>query len=136
MKQDVAMMPPEQTGFWDGWWGSRIKEATGAAGAVRRDLVVLVEGMRVLLGTYCELGEFSTAEATLRFLEARMREADLESAAARARLVPYDKSGGGLEQVLERYTASIPALRERVCLLASGGAPKLELTFTKEEMLA
>ncbi|MXP65949.1 hypothetical protein E0493_21615 [Roseomonas sp. M0104] len=136
MKQDVAMMPPEQTGFWDGWWGSRIKEATGTAGAVRKDLVALAEGMRVLLGAYCELGEFPAAETTFRSLEARFREADLESAAARARLVPYDKSGGGLEQVLERYATNIPALGERVRLLASGNAPKLELTFTKEEMLA
>jgi hypothetical protein len=134
LKQDVAMMPPEQTGFWDGWGGSRVKEATSTADAVRRDLVVLTEGIRVLLSTYFELGELSAAEEAFKILRARIDEANLESAATRARLVPYDKNGAGLEQVLDRYATYMPALEEHVSLLASGNAPKLELTFTRNEV--
>jgi hypothetical protein len=134
MKAHIDQMPPEETGFWDGWDGDGFAEAEKASIAVHEDFAVIADGLRLVVATYFELGEIGAAMDAFSRICSRMVEAGLRTAADRARLLPYPKGGPGPEHVFETVLAEIPSAKRRLSLLAAGHIPELAFEFQPNEV--
>jgi hypothetical protein len=134
MKANIARMPKARTAFRDGFKGPGIEDARAAYDRVRDDFAVLGEGLRRLVVTYVDLGEYGAAQAAFTGVCERLSEADLQAAADRARLLPYRSEAGSPEGPFEAFLAGIPVVTARLQSLEDGQAPPVELSFMAAEL--
>ena len=134
MKVNVAQMPTAETDFWTGWRGSGVDEAEKKWKAVHQDFAVIADGLRRSVSAYWELGEFGAAQQAFERIWNQLVSAGLQTAADRARLLPYPEEGDAPELVFENFLAAMPLAAERLRLLASGETPELEFTIEASEV--
>jgi hypothetical protein len=90
--------------------------------------------LRQVVGAYLDLSQFDAASNTFREFCTSVRAA-LQTAADRARLLPYPSGGPGPEHTFENVLAGIPEIEQHLALLALGQIPDFELELNSEDTL-
>jgi hypothetical protein len=114
LRANVAAMPDERTGFFDGFFGSGIEDAKGKYAEVELDIWTLKEGCAALLRGYAELGEMNAARTALSRVVQQIGLVTLDDAARKARLIPMPKEGLAPEDVPRRFKDAILDIEARL----------------------
>ena len=129
LKSNIAAMPSEKGGLFEGWFADRREDARKQYAAVQTDIAVLAKGCRAVLDTYEGLGEPHAARVAFgQFLDT-INSLDLDQAFRRARLVAGEKDKPAPETLIVQFQEANIGLATAL-LPAPQPQPGLELQLT------
>lgn len=131
----IRRMPPAETGLWDGWDAGWLEEARGAYDRVRDDFAIIGEGLHRVVDAYWQHAEYASARTAVSRVCADLDVAGLDTAARRARLLPFDAAPGGPERVFRTFRLARPRLETRLRDMAAGAVPEVQTGFRWMELL-
>lgn len=121
----IAELPIPGNSFWDNWGRSKARQAAESIRQAEESYRYALLGIGLLAQAYSALGEQIAAASCIGDLLAGVRNAGIDHAVEKARLVPYD--GRKLpEHVWQRFAEFEPLAQRQLQLLGTG-ADKMPL---------
>lgn len=133
LRSHVRAMPGLQTRWLALLHDDGLAKASTAYAEVRQDMAVFAKGVRELMHAFQEVDEPEMAKAWMRQIAARLDEAALSDAIAKARLVPMPAQG--LEPA-EQLALFLPLVADLSSQALGAGSTLLTIEFDPKELQA
>jgi hypothetical protein len=134
LKAHVAAMPEPRTGIMDGFFESGLDDADSKYHEVMADIWMLRDGLAALLQSYAGLGEASVARAMLSEISKAMKEARLDEAIRKARLVRIPKGGEPPENAPRAFNMALLQIETRLAAVGTSDQFAISVDLTSEEL--
>lgn len=139
LRSRVERMPDSHSNFWDNWgWWRRCDEAQGAYPLLAEAFEASILCAQTLAQCYAALSEPAAGERVLADALDRIARSGVDTAAERARLVPFDSNQTSPEAAWLQFAEMHRAYREGKCRPFHGGhaaAPeRMAIEITKDDL--
>ncbi len=135
LRSHINAMPNEATGWFDGFWNRGFKDAEIAHEKVKDDVVLLIDGIHDLLFTYHDLKETDVAKNALSRIVEGVKQAGLNDAIRKARLLPVLSKTQVPEAYLESFVEVLNYMDSKFIRINQESEAFIAVDVKREELV-